>query len=100
MAKIPTELHHRPLQPGNRIQRIPLKQLVLKNCGLETSSAHVLGELLRPGELCTAVGRLILPTARCCHYLEDLVLLGNQAGEAVAPVPRRFAHWLTHLWKM
>ncbi|CAL1146447.1 unnamed protein product, partial [Cladocopium goreaui] len=42
--------------------RIPLKQLVLKNCGLETSSAHVLGEVLRR-----------------CHYLEDLVLVGNQA---------------------
>jgi len=41
---------------------IPLKQLILKNCALDKSSAEALGQLLRR-----------------CHYLEDLVLAGNQA---------------------
>ncbi len=74
---------------------IPLKQLILKNCALDKSSAEALGQLLRRGTF-RSHGIMIWTTLkqRRCHYLEDLVLAGNQARDCDQPInPPGHSDW-------
>lgn len=79
--------------PGDRI---PLKQLVLKNCGLETSSAHVLGEVLRPGSGFWRPATIVI-TCQALSLLRRLGV-GGQSGQMAVALPFHIDGYLRYVF--